>query len=507
MDNNIVKGMRGYLFFLAAFGFLYIYTCSPGAQWQDSGMFQYRIWHNDIRGGLGLALAHPLYHLIGIAFKHISIGEFGFRVNLISALCGAITVANIYLFIYVFLDNKKAAAIGALSLGLSWTFWQHCTIAEVYTLYTALLSLELLFLVLYFRTAKPLYLLLMMFANGVSIANHMFGIIPCSCYVLLALYLLYNKQISLKHIVFGFCCWMIGALPYTWLIFDYYLVSNNFIQTIRSALFGEMYSEDVLSAKMTMTIVKENLIFICYNFASPSIIFIGLGFVYLRRQVKQYWQYLILLAIILLFFLFAFRYTVPDRYAFFIPFYLCCALLVGVGAKHILDRFNTNLVFVFMVIFTFSPVVIYAVVPKIAQQKSISMGTNREIPYRNEYQYFLTPWQGANTAPTLFAKEALEAVSDDGVIFADGTTLYALWYMQTVFGMKPDVQVVSDHGDYDSPFPVPDKKQFKAMIKTRAIYVVSPVSGYCPNYLLDKYTFTKTGSIFKISIKKDTRKK
>jgi len=48
-----------------------------------------RIWHNDIEGSLGLALAHPLYHLIGIAVKQIPVGDFAYRVNLISAISGA----------------------------------------------------------------------------------------------------------------------------------------------------------------------------------------------------------------------------------------------------------------------------------------------------------------------------------------------------------------------------------------------------------------------------------
>ena len=71
---------------------LYIATCAPGALWQDSGMYQYRIRHNDIEGNLGLALSHPLYHIIGIVVKHIPFGEFTYRINLISSIAAALTV-------------------------------------------------------------------------------------------------------------------------------------------------------------------------------------------------------------------------------------------------------------------------------------------------------------------------------------------------------------------------------------------------------------------------------
>ena len=36
----------------------YIFSCAPGALWQDSGVIQYRVLHNDIEGGMGLALSH-----------------------------------------------------------------------------------------------------------------------------------------------------------------------------------------------------------------------------------------------------------------------------------------------------------------------------------------------------------------------------------------------------------------------------------------------------------------
>lgn len=145
------KLTRSYFVVFALALVLYTITCALGSLWQDSGMFQYRIWHNDIKGGLGLALAHPLYHLIAIATKCVPFGEFGYRVNLISAVCGALTVANIFLLIRLAVGGIVPAIVGAVSLALSWTFWQHCVIAEVYTMYTAIFPAELIFLFLFFK--------------------------------------------------------------------------------------------------------------------------------------------------------------------------------------------------------------------------------------------------------------------------------------------------------------------------------------------------------------------
>jgi len=55
---------RAYLAVLLGAMLLYGLTCAPGALWQDSGMFQYRIWQGDLRGGLGLALVKELTELM-----------------------------------------------------------------------------------------------------------------------------------------------------------------------------------------------------------------------------------------------------------------------------------------------------------------------------------------------------------------------------------------------------------------------------------------------------------
>ncbi len=41
---------------------------------------------------------------------------------------------------------------------------------------------------------------------------------------------------------------------------------------------------------------------------------------------------------LVLFLLFASRYTVSDRYAFFIPFYCMVAAVIGLGAHEVLSR-------------------------------------------------------------------------------------------------------------------------------------------------------------------------
>ena len=169
-----------YIAVLAAAGILYVSTCAPGILWQDSGLFVYRIWHNDLEGNLGLALSHPLYIIIGIAVKYIPFGDLAYKVNLISAVFGAVTIANLFLLLRLWLGKILPAIIGAVTLAVSWNFWQHSVIAEVYTLYTAGMLGELIILLLYIRTEKCGYLYLLGFLNGLSITNHLLGTLSLS---------------------------------------------------------------------------------------------------------------------------------------------------------------------------------------------------------------------------------------------------------------------------------------------------------------------------------------
>ena len=88
---------------------LYIVSCAPGPLWQDSGLIQLRVWHNDIEGFLGLAISHPLFYILAIGAKYIPLGEFAHRVNLVSAIAAAVAVANTFLLVRLWLGRNFPA--------------------------------------------------------------------------------------------------------------------------------------------------------------------------------------------------------------------------------------------------------------------------------------------------------------------------------------------------------------------------------------------------------------
>lgn len=159
-----LRDRPGLALFLLVFAF-YLYTLAPSVTWADGARLQLEVvlggsnyWFRDELRHLpddGLPFSrlgvmpwdHPLYVMLGQAFLLIPFGEPAARINLMSALAGAIAVTLVYQIGVVLVRDRWAASFGALALAVSHTFWFHAVTAEVYTLHAAFMS-GLLLLVL-----------------------------------------------------------------------------------------------------------------------------------------------------------------------------------------------------------------------------------------------------------------------------------------------------------------------------------------------------------------------
>jgi hypothetical protein len=464
IDDNLKAGYI--VVFLAAAG-LYAATCAPGPLWQDSGMYQYRIWHNDIEGNLGLALSHPLYHIIGIGAKHIPLGEFAYRINLISAVAAAFTIANVFLLLRLWLNRTFPAVIAAATLALSHTFWRHAVMAETYTLYTALLLTELLMLLQYVKTKQMVFLYLLGLFNGLAIANHMLASVGFVCYAVLLATLLLRKQISFRSLGIIVALWIVGAAPYEYLITKNIVQTGELSATLASALFGKSWQADVLNTSLSTRLIKENLIFMAYNFPTPNVIFFFAGLYGLKKLSPARGFANILLALLILFFVFAFRYTVPDRYAFFIPFYCLASILIGVG-------FNSLVAVPGRKILCWAVVII---APVLAEKVGFNISTRADVPYRNDYTWFLQPWRTGYRGAEKFADEVFAKLEPDAVVYADNTMVYPLLYTQEVKGKRADIRIISKYASSEG-LPVLSEKSTEQWLSEGDVYSVSPVAGH-----------------------------
>jgi hypothetical protein len=253
----------------------------------------------------------------------------------------------------------------------------------------------------------------------------------------------------------------------------------------------------VTNASITLKIVAENIIFILLNFPTPNILLIFVGLWVFTRKMSDRIFANIFLAMTLLYFVFAFRYTVPDRYAFFLTFYCFVAMLIGIGTDAVLQKPKSKRLVFQLFVFAFLPAVVYFFTPEIGRKYYKTLGERRQRPYRDEYVYFLQPWKCGYDGAMKFGRESLEVVEEGSIIYSDTTSVHAILYAQEYEGIRGDVKVLSD---YDSSEGAPElnRETITKYINTSGVYVVSPVKGYCPEFMLENYDFEQVWPIYKI---------
>jgi hypothetical protein len=494
---------------------LYAATGSRGVLWQDSGMFHLRVFHGDYVGDLGLALSHPLYILLARGFAAlIHFGDHAWRVNLFSGLAAAVTVANVFLVVAWLTGRQSPALLAAVSLALAHTFWFHAAVAEVYALYTALLSVELVCLTGYGRTQNPRWLYALALANGLALSDHNFALLVLFCYVVLTVYLLAQKTIRLSNVIIMVFAWILGALPFAALILQQLLVGQSVPDVIRSALFGN-FQEAVLNLHISY---GRSLLFILLNFSTPNLLLAIPGIAWFWRSTTTHPHPMLrivsrtMLLMFAVFLIFAIRYRVPDQYAFFMPAYVLVALAIGLGA----DRFFITRPkwMTISLICTLLPIAAYALSPSLIQRRHIIIpGVTREVPFRDEYRYFLQPWKCNDRGPEEFVEAIRDKIPPGSLILADSTTLRPLLYYQQIKNSLTQYAVYLQEEKKESGGsielaclqslrddvpPCLTSGNLDSILAGGNVYIVTPQPGYCPPWLLDHCRFEPAFPLYRI---------
>jgi hypothetical protein len=478
---------------------LYVVTCAPAVLWQDSALFAYRALHNDIEGRLGLALAHPLYMLILLAAKMISLGDIAYRVNLVSSVFGAIAVANSYAILVLWARSRFAGIVGAITLAVSWTFWQHSTIAEAYTLYGAILTTELVVLLKYAESRRVGWLYVLALVNGLSIADHMWGIFPLATYIVFVTVLCMQKKVLWRQMAVMGLFWVLGALPYEYLIVRDMIQTGSIAGPLGSAIYAnKTWEGNVFNIGITGKVAIENLLFIGLNFPTPNIVLLFAGIVAAWQLRERRGMAVIVLGQVFLFLVFAFRYNVPDRHAFFLPFYVVTALFFGLGAEVVRERFyGKKWVPAVLIALAILPAGVYCFTPTLGRHFYKSLADRRQLPYRDDFKYWLQPWQTGYRGAERFATEALVQVEPNATIYADSTTSLTLMYIQETRKLRPDVLIISDY-DSEQGGPALTPETIGPLMNKSAVYVVSAKSTYCPVFVLTDFETERDGVLFRI---------
>jgi hypothetical protein len=472
---------------------LYTVTLAQDLTWQDQGEYQVHVAHCILNRPGDVVRVHPLFIITAHYLGNLGLFNYAYSANLVSAIFTAVTVANIYLLLFRLVGRIWPAILAALTFALAHSVWFLGVQAQTYGMANAAMTTGLLFVIAYHKSAKTEYLFWMGFAFGLGICAHLMSQIAFVVIMVWLFIRCVRKSLSIWAFPAILLFWTAGAcLLWMAMALEYHR-SGDLIGTIQSALWGKWGPAVFNLGELPRLCVRSAKFFIL-NFPTPLVLLALPGIIFSFTRFNNVVVARLLLSLTIIYGLFALRYDIPNQNNFFLPMYLFVSIYIGLGFAYTFRRQEIFWSMVTAVLLLSIPPA-YIVISNYVRQHSLDLGTKRHIPYRDEYAYYILPWQHQQSGPRLFANAALKSLPPGAVIFADKTTLPPLQYLHEVEMVRPDVDISL----------LPDKATIQNMqLAQRRVFTVSNVKGYYPHWVkepanLTRFPISKTEHIFEIA--------
>ncbi|NJN16296.1 MAG: DUF2723 domain-containing protein [Oscillochloris sp.] len=337
------------LAFLLPFA-LYLATLAPTIYNLDSA----ELTTAAATGGLTRATGYPLYLLLGNLWAKLPIADVGYRMNLLSAVSGALTMLFADRILRRF-QIGPVATLGALGLlACAPYFWALSLIAEVYTLHTALMAAILLLLLRWAAYPSAGRLAGLALLGGLSMGHHLATalLVPgCLIYVLTT----HPRQfLNPRNLLLACGAGILGLSIYLYLpLRAAFAPAFNYLGMYNSA--GQFIAIDLSDPRNLWWLMRggqftgqmlgytvQDLVTETRNFGvqlAQSFFVLGLapGLLGLASLFRRNWQFaLALSAMFLLNAGFYIAYRVIDKNTMFLPAYVIWAIWLAAGYQQIL---------------------------------------------------------------------------------------------------------------------------------------------------------------------------
>ncbi len=306
-------------------------------------------------GGLVRATGYPLYLAIGNIWSRLPFGDVGFRMNLFSAVCGALTI----LLAERILRRWKIgnlATFGALGLlATSTYFWGLSLVAEVYTLHTVLMTGLILALLRWSDRPEPARMFLVSLITGLGLSHHAAMVLLAPASVLFVLLSHPRELIKPRSIAAAIAGIMLGLSAYIYLplrylanpafnyagSFDANLIFHPVDLTTLDGLIwlitGRSFS-GVMMAYQGVELWRETQSFLVQLGRAFLAAGIGPGLFGIVLLFRRSWREGLMLLLMFIFNAgFYINYRVLDKDTMYLPAYLAWALWVAIGYQWLLD--------------------------------------------------------------------------------------------------------------------------------------------------------------------------
>ncbi|MFZ0546331.1 MAG: DUF2723 domain-containing protein [Candidatus Promineifilaceae bacterium] len=442
-------------------------------------------------GGIVRATGYPLYLLLGRIWSLIPVGDVGYRMNLLSAVCGALTIFLTW-HILARLEVNVWARAGALGLlATAPYFWALSLIAEVYTLHTVLMAAVILLMLRWYERPTLLGLIPAVFLLALSMGNHAATILLAPACLFLVLVRAPRLALHPKTwlasgtaLIAGMSIYLYLPLLYTTNpAFNYagiYNAAGEFLTvdlTTPSGLWwlisGKAFSGQMFAYKLN-ELWPEISNFGIQLWISFFAVGVGPGLFGIVKLLRRNWRLgLFLILLFLANAIFYINYRVIDKNTMFLPAFLVWAVWVAIGYQDLLAW------------------VVKTSPAAVEDQRIKNLG--RFVMVAVVVMALGWNWQRVNLAHDTSARERgeaiLQAAEPNAILLGWWDTVPVVEYLQLVEGQRPDVQAINRF-----LISGPDMETLiRQEIGSRPIYISSP-----PVSLLSTIDAVPVGPVYKL---------
>ncbi len=346
---------------------LYFRTLAPDVVDADGGEFQFAAWNFSFVHPTG----YPLYLILGGIFQHlVPIGNPAFRLNLFTAITGALAVGAVYLATREIAQHRGAAVVAAASFALTRTFWFDASAAETYDLNAFFVAL-LIFVALRWQaepTARKFAAFT--FVCGLALTHHRTIILWIPAFVLffaimvqqlrrgfhvsrltyrnaaasVPYFLLFTFAFSLPLLLYLYIPLRAPASPYATLALSpghNIILYDNSLHGFINYLLGRVFQSELRwdAVSIARLVSLPQLLLNEFTVVGVALGLIGIVAMLWRKE----WARFALLAIgFAATVLFAAAYHIGDIFHYYIPAYLVWSIWIGAGVAGIVEAVNSR---------------------------------------------------------------------------------------------------------------------------------------------------------------------
>ncbi len=474
----------------------YLYTLAPSVNWADGARLQLDVmlggstyWFFDEArqvptdgwpfDRLGVAAwDHPLYVMLGQLFLLLPWGEPPFRLNLMSALMAALTIALMYRLGWLLTADHWAALLGAVALAVSHTFWFHAVTTEVYTLNTVFM-VSLIWLALRWPDSQRWpELALFAFLSGLGLANHlMLGVTALLAVIYMVMtttaiatpsstpsgfwlksYTILTEAWRGWRSVVLIGLFLLGFAPW-WLQFIRMAKIIGVPLTLEIGFGFPWLGRRLLVESLGAASANLSKYFgwLLYQF-TPVGVGLGLyGFWHMRRTQPAIARFL--LALFIVHVVYSANYALADQFTFHLSSYLVFALAITWSIVTVTSRsdhcllagrkWSTVGLRGLLLLALLLPIALYAITPPALRAVGVTESKLGVQPIgmglRDTLTYFLNPNKRGDDSAARFGRSTLSQLAPNALVFtpkpSDQEAYVVLRYFQLVERLRPDVRL------------------------------------------------------------------